>query len=586
MSIENVKKHVKFLNIFILFITALIILISIYVWNEIEKTEDVLILEKGKFHNVYLLGKLQTSLIDIRMSNINYFYSKNEVFLRKFDSVNTVINNILSELKEKNSNNTDDLIIIKEIKSKIDEHYSDLNFINSNVNNNIRIDSIYRNISTNLINTKDLIEDYLNAENTEIIKLYDSYTIFKNKENSITILFIILFILLIILFYYQNNYLNKIRSYEVRLENQNKKLNSVIYGNLDAIYVLTVVKSKTNGIIDFKISDVNLKACEQVKLKRNELIDKNVNELLKISNANDFVNICKSVFENQTAHEREYSLKNENDSTVWFQQQIIPTSDGVIVFNRNITKRKLEKEKIISLNKQLNELNINKDELISILAHDLRSPVSGISELLNLILEDYDTISDEELKDYIKTASKTSSEAFNLLENLLEWTRIKTGKKQFEPVIFDVKPEINKVVDLFEINLMNKKIHLINKSGKHYVNADKNSFNTILRNLISNAVKFTGVNGEISIETFEKDKNLFISVKDSGTGISSDKISLLFSNEIKSTLGTNNEKGTGYGLLICKELIEKSGGQLYVESKPNEGSIFKFSLPIFVINQK
>ncbi|MDP3443187.1 MAG: HAMP domain-containing sensor histidine kinase, partial [Ignavibacteria bacterium] len=187
----------------------------------------------------------------------------------------------------------------------------------------------------------------------------------------------------------------------------------------------------------------------------------------------------------------------------------------------------------------------------------------------------------EDIEKYAGLIRSSSARAMDLLKNLMDWALSQTGRMEFNPDFFDITILVLEVEETLENASMQKKISLINKLPElKQVYADRNMIATVLRNLISNAIKFTHLGGEIRIEVTESQNELLISVADSGVGISSERLSNLFRvGESESTLGTNKEKGTGLGLILCKEFIEKHEGKIWVESEEGKGSAFYIALP-------
>ncbi len=256
---------------------------------------------------------------------------------------------------------------------------------------------------------------------------------------------------------------------------------------------------------------------------------------------------------------------------------------GQLKRRQRVLKRLVEKrtEEIAKQNQQLAEMNAAKDKFYGIIAHDLRNPfnsIMGFSELLMTRLRD---LTIDEIEHMVGNVHSASNVTFNLLENLLEWAKSQTGRIEFKPHLFNLSEVINDVVILFE-NMANAKNITIthNISSSFMVYADRNIVSTILRNLISNAIKFTNRNGNISIEEDQNPDATVITICDSGVGINEGALQNLFKlSETVSVTGTENEKGTGLGLILCKELIELHNEKIWVESEPGKGSSFKFTLP-------
>lgn len=239
------------------------------------------------------------------------------------------------------------------------------------------------------------------------------------------------------------------------------------------------------------------------------------------------------------------------------------------------------KKRIENDNKSLKELNATKDKLFSIIAHDLRSPFSailGFSELMIYEIENKDFTKIEFFNKIIYTSTQ---QTFNLLNNLLQWSRIQTGSLKFNSEVLNLDKIIMNTVNLLKANFDEKEIEFTKIiDAKLTLKADAFMFETVIRNLLSNAIKYTSNNGKVSIKVVETKREVQISIKDTGVGISLKNIKKLFKIESSfSTEGTNNEKGTGLGLMLCKEFIERHNGEIWVESEENKGSNFIFTIP-------
>ncbi|MDY0075687.1 MAG: PAS domain-containing sensor histidine kinase [Bacteroidales bacterium] len=247
----------------------------------------------------------------------------------------------------------------------------------------------------------------------------------------------------------------------------------------------------------------------------------------------------------------------------------------------DISERKKTEEALRESETKLRELNAQKDKFFSIIAHDLKSPFNAIVGFSELLMEQINEKNYEGIHEYAKIISQSSLQAMDLLMNLLEWSRAQSGRMLFIP-------EKMKLVDLIEENILlfqgiaRQKSITINKflPDKITVFADESMIGTVLRNLISNAIKFTSKGGEINISAVKRLKEVLVSVSDNGIGIAPQRLEKLFRiDEGDSTRGTNDEKGTGLGLILCKEFVENHGGTIGAESKEGKGSTFYFSLP-------
>jgi two-component system, sensor histidine kinase and response regulator len=231
--------------------------------------------------------------------------------------------------------------------------------------------------------------------------------------------------------------------------------------------------------------------------------------------------------------------------------------------------------------KQLAESNAMKDRFFSILAHDMRNPISALHTFTAFLNENYNKISNDELQHYLSVIHTTSKGVSDLLEELFLWASLRTNRYDFNPENIMLEEVISTVTSLLIANATQKSIHLENqiKTGLQ-VFADGTMIQTVIRNLISNAIKFTPQNGSIVIKSAENSENILVSITDTGIGIHKNDIEKLFRiDEHFSSIGTCGETGSGFGLVLCKELIERNKGKIWVESEPGKGTTFTFALP-------
>lgn len=240
-------------------------------------------------------------------------------------------------------------------------------------------------------------------------------------------------------------------------------------------------------------------------------------------------------------------------------------------------KEELEKQK-----RELIELNATKDKFFSIIAHDLRSPITTLISLAEVLRTDIDLITVEETHEILTSLHKLSRNYLKLLDNLLQWARVQTGRMVADPQPFDLITIINEVIDFYKVTAAEKHVNLVSRvSGTLTVIADHNMIKTVLRNLISNALKYTAMDGTVTIETRREPGFATVLVSDTGIGMTTTAIESLFKLEKTfSTAGTANEKGTGLGLILSKEFVEKNGGSISVESEYGQGSTFSFTVPV------
>ncbi|WP_194852618.1 ATP-binding protein [Nonlabens antarcticus] len=241
----------------------------------------------------------------------------------------------------------------------------------------------------------------------------------------------------------------------------------------------------------------------------------------------------------------------------------------------------IAKEKAEQNETQVRALNATKDKLFSIIAHDLRSPFHSIIGLSNLLAFSVKSEEKEEMQSYIEMLSTSAKSTLDLLDNLLEWAKSQTGLIKFNPVKVNLEPIIVEIFDILNPTAEIKRISLnYDQSVDIEIDADENMLKTVLRNLIYNAIKFTNSNGRIDIYACNMEGFIEITVKDNGIGIMKSVQDKLFNidNNI-STRGTADEQGSGLGLILCKEFINKHSGKIWIDSKEGKGSSFKFSLP-------
>jgi len=248
-----------------------------------------------------------------------------------------------------------------------------------------------------------------------------------------------------------------------------------------------------------------------------------------------------------------------------------------------ISDLKVKNAELNSKQEELQSLVKTKDKLFSILAHDLQSPFMGITGLSQMIKSSASKGSTENVVEFSDMITKTAIQTSTLFSNLLDWAASQTGELKMKPEENNLDDFVNETIALLQEHQQKKHIIVEKINTDITVHADPNGLKTILRNLLSNALKFTPLNGSIRISTEEVKNDTVISISDTGVGIEKDKISKLFKmGSYVSTRGTLEEKGTGIGLSICKEMIERHNGKIWVESAPEKGTTFHFSFP----NQK
>jgi len=274
-------------------------------------------------------------------------------------------------------------------------------------------------------------------------------------------------------------------------------------------------------------------------------------------------------------------------SLLWIEQNtrfVRDNNNKVIQYRivvRDISERKRAEEEIKEKNEQLSKLIAEKDKFFAIIAHDLKSPFQGLLGLSEVMAMEEGNFTKNELLAYGKDLHSSASNLFKLLENLLEWAQIQRGTIRFAPKINNLYSLVTENIEVIKQRAVQKEITIVNELQEtETVFADHKMLDTIIRNLLSNAVKFTKRKGEVSIKTQHLENNwLEVSISDTGIGMSADYINKLFKADEKTgSKGTEGELSTGLGLLLCKEFVEKLGGQIWAESEEGKGSIFKFTI--------
>jgi signal transduction histidine kinase len=242
---------------------------------------------------------------------------------------------------------------------------------------------------------------------------------------------------------------------------------------------------------------------------------------------------------------------------------------------------KRARDTINKQNAELKHLNDGKDRFFSIIAHDMRNPFSILMGFSNILHMRYDTMNDAKRKEYIAVLNTTCERVVNFLENLLKWGRVQLNKLEINPQKISLKKIFDDNILLLKENANQKNIELKTEiSGECYAYADHEMIDLVVRNLISNALKFTGSGGIILLEARITEESTEVKVSDNGVGINETDMKKLFRIDGNhTTTGTANERGTGLGLILCREFIEKNGGKIRVESKPDIGSAFIFTIP-------
>lgn len=255
---------------------------------------------------------------------------------------------------------------------------------------------------------------------------------------------------------------------------------------------------------------------------------------------------------------------------------------GYIVHINEISERKQAEMLLEKQAKELQELNATKDKFMSIIAHDLRSPFNAIIGFSDLMVKNFHQLDEETFLKGLKIIESASNHAYKLLENLLIWARNQTEKSQFSPEMLNLSLLVDEALKTIESTAVHKKISFSTSINKNLqVFADRNMLDSIIRNLVTNAIKFSFKEGKVRIKTILTENGVCISVSDKGIGISSERLASIFEiDKHTNTNGTENELGSGLGLILCKDFVTRHNGEIWIESTLNKGTKVSFTLPL------
>ena len=278
-------------------------------------------------------------------------------------------------------------------------------------------------------------------------------------------------------------------------------------------------------------------------------------------------------------------LKAQNLEGLVFKNDILKyLNNNNRALQTQLQSHKKRIEKIVAKRtRALSSVVVNKNKFIGIIAHELRSPFAVIHSLLGLLLKDLHKYDQRTIESSLNNIYQSTTVTYELMVNLLEWLDSKSDKIQFNPVGLDIHQLLIEEIKS-TVNFAEKKGITIHSDilANTYVYADSNMLKTVFRNLINNAIKFSFPGGQVFIHSFGRKNEIEITIKDDGVGLTPEIKAHIFEEGLGSTHGTNDEIGSGIGLLICKEFIELGGGQIWAESNPHQGAEFKFTLPRFI----
>ena len=350
----------------------------------------------------------------------------------------------------------------------------------------------------------------------------------------------------------------------------------------------TLAEIATDSIILFegeKLVFASRRFCEYVGIEPENVDKLTALDIISHIHPDDMARYGREMNESLTQQKKQYTIEfrmlSPEGNYEWLQNNTTATYDSSgRVLRRIVQARDITKQ--VELEYELRKLNADKDQFIRILGHDLRTPFNSLIGFSGVLLENLHEFDLPQIEELVKVINQTSLNTYELLDQILLWVKSQSGKLKIKIEPFDVKQESTTVVRNMENVAAKKGIQIdIVQSDKISLMADLNIFKTVLRNLIANAIKFTSPNGHITIGAEKQVHTILISVSDNGIGIDPKVLASLWEidNDYTSK-GTNGETGTGFGLKLCKELIEKHGGKIWAESVPGKGSKFTYSLPI------
>ncbi|PKL87393.1 MAG: hypothetical protein CVV23_15555 [Ignavibacteriae bacterium HGW-Ignavibacteriae-2] len=386
-----------------------------------------------------------------------------------------------------------------------------------------------------------------------------------SQTETITILLYISAFIISLLIWLLSRAILKIRAHEKELK--------ALFGGMSEIIIELDRKGKY-----VKIAPTNE---ELLILPSKQLLGKTLHEIFSKEVADYFLNGIEKCLKTKEMVVLDYPL-NLNGEDYWFQARITYLSEeSVLYVAHDNTPQKRAEEKLKESEKKLKETNATKDKLFSIIAHDLRTPFQPLISFSEYLNEEYSKLSEDEIKFFTMEINNAAKNVFVLLENLLEWSRMQSGRIEFNPAEINLLEKSDEVIKIIEGTAKQKNISINNNIKENvFVAADSQMLRLILHNLLANAVKFTPNGGRIDLSEYEYEDYVEVAVSDNGVGISEQRLKLMFvTNHTISTKGTNDEKGSGLGLILCKEFVEKQGGAIRIESTEGKGSTFYFTVP-------
>ncbi len=359
---------------------------------------------------------------------------------------------------------------------------------------------------------------------------------------------------------------------EKELEEKTKEINMFFSNSIDLLCIATM---------DGVFKRINQEWEKTLNYKLSEFEGKKLLDFVHPDDVSETLTVLQTLKSNSYYESFINRLKCYDGTYRFIEWKFYTLNNLIFSAARDITQRIQDEEEIKRKNDELIKTNIEKDKFFSIIAHDLKSPFNGLLGLSEMLADEVDQFSIEDIQKVAKSMKTSATYLFKLLENLLEWSRMQRGVMKNIPVNCQLTAFFDQAISLNSTLISNKDLTINNNIPIDYqVSADEHMLNSVLRNLLSNAIKFSKSNGNILINAMKiTDKLTHISIKDKGIGISQDDIKTLFKiDSISSSPGTDGETGTGLGLVLCKEYIERNGGKIWIDSELGKGTTINFTL--------
>jgi PAS domain S-box-containing protein len=357
-----------------------------------------------------------------------------------------------------------------------------------------------------------------------------------------------------------------------------RQFRSLVNNMNQGLAVHKIICNEEGTPVDYRFIYINEKYGEITGFRKEDVIGKTVLDILPKTSSRTIKKYGEVALTGKPFHFESFSREHK----IYYEADIYQPSDNhFAVILSDISERKLAQREIVTKNKILEKLNIEKDKLFSIVSHDLRSPMNGILGLTGMIKDEIESFSKDHIKEMAISIHTSANSIIQLLSGLLEWSQLQRGNISFNPQSVVLSISVKKSITLLNESAKAKNISIVTDVPENItVFADQQMLDSVIRNLVSNAIKFTPKGGQVEIGATESELNtITISVKDDGIGMSPAIIGKLFSLSSKiNRKGTEGELSSGLGLILCKELIDKHGGKIWAWSKENKGSTFFFTL--------